>query len=113
MGRCLFCEIIAKKVPAAFVYEDDAVIAFKDISPQAPTHILIIPKKHIASLAVAGEDETPLLGKMQNVAAKLGRELGLGQGFRVVTNSGRMAGQTVDHLHYHLLGGRQMQWPPG
>ena len=106
---CIFCKIIAGEIPAEFLYQDDEVVAFHDIHPAAPTHVLIIPKKHVESLARLSEAETPLIGRMVNVANKLARDGGIAEsGYRVVINSGREGGQVVPHLHMHLLGGRQM-----
>ena len=110
---CLFCKIAAKQIPAKLVHEDEDVFAFEDINPQAPTHILICPKKHFASLTEASPEDQALLGKMALVAAKLAREKKLSNGYRTVVNSGSGAGQTVFHLHMHLLGGREFHWPPG
>jgi histidine triad (HIT) family protein len=110
---CLFCKIAAKKIPAKLVYEDDDVFAFEDIGPQAPTHILICPRKHFASLNDATADDQSVLGKLQLVAAQLARKLNLLEGYRTVVNSGEGAGQSVFHLHLHLLGGRTFRWPPG
>jgi histidine triad (HIT) family protein len=113
MADCLFCKIISHQVPGDFIYEDDEMVAFKDIQPKAPTHVLVAPKKHIASLSEAGDEDAPLLGRLQRVAAKIAAEKKITGGFRLVANNGRGAGQSVDHLHYHLLGGRAMNWPPG
>ena len=110
---CLFCKIAAGKIPADKVYEDERVLAFKDISPVSPVHILIIPKTHIHSAAEIDEDNADIVGKIFSVAARLAGELNLAGGFRVVTNSGADGGQTVGHLHFHLLGGRELGWPPG
>jgi len=110
---CLFCKIGAKQIPGKIVYEDDRVFAFEDINPQAPVHILISPKKHFASLSDAGEEDAALLGHMALVAAKLARERQLEAGYRTVFNNGAGAGQSVFHLHLHLLGGRTFRWPPG
>jgi histidine triad (HIT) family protein len=110
---CLFCKIAAKKIPARMVYEDSEVFAFEDIGPQAPAHILICPQKHIPSLREAAAEDQALLGKMQLLAAELARKQGLLAGYRTVVNSGAGAGQTVFHLHMHLLGGREFAWPPG
>jgi histidine triad (HIT) family protein len=110
---CLFCKIAAKKIPSKTVYEDDDVFAFEDIGPQAPTHILIIPRKHFASLNEATREDQAVIGKMHLVAAELARKLKLNGGYRTVANTGRGAGQTVLHLHLHLLGGRDFSWPPG
>lgn len=109
MSDCLFCKIVAGDIPSAKVYEDELVYAFKDINPMAPVHVLIIPKEHImASAADASEDNCAVIGHIFAVAAKLAKELGLENGFRVVTNSGDDAGQTVHHLHFHLLGGQKL-----
>jgi histidine triad (HIT) family protein len=110
---CLFCKIGRKEIPSKIVYEDADVFAFEDISPQAPTHILICPKKHFASLDEAGAEDQNVLGKLQLVAARLAREGNLLEGYRTVVNNGRGAGQSVFHLHVHLLGGRAFRWPPG
>jgi histidine triad (HIT) family protein len=110
---CLFCKIAAKKIPAKMAYEDSEIFAFEDIGPQAPTHLLICPRKHIASLQDAGEQDQSTLGKLQIVAAKLAREKNLAKGYRTVINTGSDAGQSVPHLHLHLLGGRSLSWPPG
>ena len=110
---CLFCKIEAKKIPSKMVYEDADVFAFEDISPQAPTHILICPRKHFESLTQAGPEDQAVLGKLQLVAGQLARERNLLEGYRTVLNSGRGAGQSVFHLHLHLLGGRGFRWPPG
>ena len=110
---CLFCKIARKGIPAKIVYEDADVFAFEDISPQAPTHILVCPKKHFASLNEAAAEDQSVLGKLHLVAAQLARERDLLDGYRTVINSGRGAGQSVFHLHLHLLGGRSFRWPPG
>ena len=110
---CLFCKIGAKKIPSKIVYEDDDVFAFEDIGPQAPTHILICPRKHLASLNEADPDDQGVLGKVQLLAADLARKLKLTDGYRTVINTGAGAGQSVFHLHLHLLGGRAFRWPPG
>ena len=110
---CLFCKIGAKQIPAKIVFEDGDVFAFADINPQAPTHFLICPKKHFASLHEAEASDQAVLGKMALVAAELARERKLENGYRTVTNTGAGAGQTVFHLHMHLLGGREFAWPPG
>jgi histidine triad (HIT) family protein len=110
---CLFCKIAAKKIRSKLVYEDDEVFAFEDIGPQAPTHILICPRKHLASLNEATNEDQVVLGKLQVVAAQLARKLNLLEGYRTVINNGGGAGQSVFHLHLHLLGGRKFRWPPG
>ncbi len=109
----IFQKIIDKEIPAEIVFEDDRCLAFKDIGPQAPTHVLVIPKKPIRSLAEAEADDESLLGHLLLVAAQVARELGLEDGFRVVANAGPDGGQSVDHLHLHVLGGRKLTWPPG
>src|SRR5271168_1453753 len=110
---CLFCMIVAGTIPANRVHEDERCIIFPDINPQAPTHLLIIPKQHIVSLATAVAKDTPLIGHLMAVAAEIARTYNLDAGYRVVVNTGGDGGQTVNHLHLHLLGGRRMKWPPG
>ncbi|WP_211827685.1 histidine triad nucleotide-binding protein [Kistimonas asteriae] len=111
---CLFCRIIAGDTPAEKVYEDGDVIAFRDIFPAAPTHCLIIPRKHISTLNDANDSDTQVLGKLMLTASRLAKEAGIDEsGYRVVMNCNRGAGQSVFHIHLHLLGGRQMKWPPG
>jgi len=113
MSDCLFCKIIAGQIPSKKVYEDDRVYAFEDINPTAPTHVLLIPKKHIVGLKEAQPEDAELLGYLQLVAAKLGRERKIEDGYRTVYNVGPRSGQSVFHLHLHLIGGRDMKWPPG
>ena len=113
MESCLFCRIVSGQAAAKHVYEDELAVAFQDINPQAPVHLLVIPKQHLASLAHATEEQAALLGHLQLVAARLAHEAGLEVGYRTVINSGPDAGQTVFHLHVHVLGGRPMRWPPG
>src|SRR5271156_841017 len=110
---CLFCKIIAGEIPSKKVFEDELAYAFQDINPQAPTHVLIVPRKHITSLAHASEEDQELLGYLHLVAARIAGSEGLVKGFRTVINIGADGGQTVDHLHIHMLGGRAMSWPPG
>jgi histidine triad (HIT) family protein len=110
---CLFCRIVTGEIPSTPVYQDEQAYAFADISPQAPIHIIIVPRRHIASLADTGENDWPLLGHLHSVAAEIARSKGLVNGYRVVVNTGSDGGQSVDHLHLHLLGGRQLTWPPG
>jgi histidine triad (HIT) family protein len=110
---CLFCRIVAGEIPATKVHEDDLVIAIRDINPQAPTHALVIPVAHVASAADLTDADGPLLGRLFAVAADLARRDGLDGGWRLVSNVGTDGGQSVDHLHIHLLGGRPMTWPPG
>jgi histidine triad (HIT) family protein len=109
---CLFCRIAAGEIPAQKLYEDEDAIAFQDIQPQAPVHVVLIPRKHIASLAHLSPGDERLIGHMHVVAKKLAEEKGL-DGFRTVVNTGNDGGQTIHHLHMHLLGGRPMHWPPG
>ncbi len=110
---CLFCKIIEGAIPSKAVYQDEQCYAFADIHPQAPTHFLIAPRQHIDSLASAGRNDQALLGHLLWTAAEIARSHGLGNGYRIVINHGEEGGQTVDHLHVHLLGGRAMHWPPG
>jgi histidine triad (HIT) family protein len=110
---CIFCKIAAGQIPSKKVFEDETVFAFHDIDPKAPTHILVIPKKHIRSLAEADTEDEALLGRILAAASDIAREQGLARGYRVAISTGPEGGQTVDHLHLHLLGGRQMHWPPG
>ena len=111
---CLFCKIAAKQIPAKIAFEDDDLLAFHDINPGAPTHLLVIPRKHLSSLDEASADDQALLGKLLLACQRVAREQGLVQsGFRVVANTGPNAGQSVFHLHLHVLGGRAMAWPPG
>ena len=110
---CLFCKIIAGQIPAKKVYEDEKVFVFEDIHPQAPTHLLILPKKHIAGLDQASAEDAELLGYCELTAAKLARERKIEDGYRTVYNVGPRSGQSVFHLHLHLLGGRDLKWPPG
>ena len=111
---CLFCKIAADEIPSTKIYEDDVVIAFRDITPRAPIHILIIPRDHIASAAELTEEHSAMLGRLFAVAAKIARDEGVADGgYRLVSNVGRWGGQTVEHLHIHLLGGRPFSWPPG
>ena len=113
MDDCLFCKISRKEIPAKLVFEDEEIFAFEDIQPQAPAHILICPKKHLVSLTEATPEDAAMLGRLQLVAAKLSVERNLTDGYRTVINNGRGAGQSVFHLHLHLLGGRAFRWPPG
>jgi histidine triad (HIT) family protein len=111
---CLFCRIVAGELPSTSVHEDDRVIAIRDVAPRAPTHILILSREHIPSAADLGEGDGPLLGHVFELAASLAGSEGIAeQGYRVVTNIGTWGGQTVDHLHFHLMGGRSFSWPPG
>ncbi len=111
---CIFCKIAAGSIPAAKIFEDDRAIVFRDINPQAPTHALVIPRAHVASLDEASEDDEALLGHLLLVAARVARDEGLAEsGYRTVVNTGAGAGQSVFHIHVHLLGGRSLAWPPG
>jgi len=114
MSDCLFCRIIRREIPASIVYEDDRVLAFNDINPQAPTHVLLVPKRHISSLNDLTPGDDSLVGELNRRAAAIAEERGISAGgYRTVFNTNRDAGQTVFHIHLHLLGGRSMQWPPG
>ncbi len=114
MTDCLFCRIVAGEIPADRVHEDDAVLAFRDVNPQAPTHILLIPKEHVVSAAALADDHADMLVDLMRSAAHLADAEGLRErGWRLVTNVGDEAGQSVHHLHFHLIGGRKMTWPPG
>jgi histidine triad (HIT) family protein len=114
MDDCIFCKIVAGQIPATKIYEDDQALAFADINPQAPTHVLVIPRRHLAALTAATAEDAALLGHLLVVAAKVAQQAGLNDsGFRTVINSGWDAGQTVFHLHVHVLGGRRLGWPPG
>jgi histidine triad (HIT) family protein len=113
MSKTIFKRIIDKEVPAKIIYEDELCLAFHDVNPQAPTHVLVIPKKEIKSIDDLDADEQLLVGHLLLVIRKLAADLGLSGGYRVVVNCGPDAGQSVDHLHFHLLGGRQLGWPPG
>jgi histidine triad (HIT) family protein len=113
MSKTLFERIIAREIPAAIVYEDDSVLAFRDIHPQAPVHVLIVPKKLISRIAEAAADDQPLLGHLLLKAAKVAKQLDLETGYRLVINNGADGGETVPHLHVHILGGRHLAWPPG
>ena len=114
MSDCLFCKIINRQISGSIVYEDDQVLAFNDINPQAPTHVLVVPKKHIATLNDLHEDDATLIGTLVQRGAAIAKERGIDAvGYRTVFNTNRDAGQTVFHIHLHVLGGRQLNWPPG
>lgn len=113
MTDCLFCNIIAGKIPSRKVYEDDKVFVIEDLVPQAPTHVLILPKKHIRGVKEAQPEDDEIIGHSHRVAAKIARERGIEDGYRTVYNVGPRSGQSVFHLHLHLLGGRDLKWPPG
>ncbi len=113
MSPCLFCQIAAGERPATIVYRGDDVIAIRDINPQAPTHILILPTKHIASIAEMAKEDAELIGRLITAAKAIAQQENLSKGYRLVINTGAQAGQSVFHLHVHLLGGRAMHWPPG
>ena len=110
---CLFCKIIDGSIPSKAVYQDDQCYAFADINPQAPVHVLIVPRQHISSVAHAGKEHSLLIGHLHWAAAEIARSKGLTEGYRTVINTGEDGGQTVDHIHLHLLGGRSLTWPPG
>lgn len=113
MSDCIFCKIAAGEIPSNKVYEDDTVLAFNDLAPQAPTHILLIPKTHISGAAEIAPENSTVVAHIFEVAAKIAAEKGFSEGFRIVTNNGPSAGQSVPHLHFHLLAGRDFTWPPG
>lgn len=114
MNYCLFCRISAKKIPTSIIYEDNEAVAFEDVKPQAPVHVLIIPKKHISTVLEINPEDNALIGHLFRVASKIAKEKGIAErGFRLLMNTNADAGQTVFHIHLHLLGGRQMHWPPG
>lgn len=113
-ARCVFCRIARREAPADIVYQDDEIIAFRDINPQAPIHILIVPRRHIPAIAALGTEDGALAGRLMLVARDLAEREGIARsGYRLVVNNGPQAGQSVAHLHVHLLGGRHMRWPPG
>lgn len=112
-AKTIFKRIIDKEIPADIIYEDDQCLAFRDLSPQAPTHVLVIPKKEISSVATIADEDQALIGHLYLVIRNIANQLGLENGYRVVVNCGADGGQAVDHLHFHLLGGRQLKWPPG
>lgn len=113
MADCLFCKIIAGEIPSKKVYEDETCYAFYDIDPQAPIHFLVVPKQHISGPSAVNEDNGAVIGHIYAVIAKLADDLGLKDGYRVVANDGKDGGQTVGHLHFHVLAGRSLAWPPG
>jgi histidine triad (HIT) family protein len=113
MTDCLFCRIIKGEIPAKKVYEDDHIFAFEDVNPQAPTHVLIVPKKHIRGLKEAQAEDAELVGRLHLAAAEIGRQRRIEDGYRTVLNVGAKSGQSVFHIHVHLIGGRDMRWPPG
>jgi len=113
MADCLFCRIIRGEVPSKKVYEDEHTFAFEDLNPQGPTHVLVIPKKHLAGLKEARAEDAELIGRCQLAAAHIARERSIEDGYRTVLNVGPRSGQSVFHLHVHLIGGRSLQWPPG
>lgn len=110
---CLFCKIVEGSIPSKAVYQDEQVYAFADIDPKAPVHVLVVPREHIANVGEVGRDKRAMLGHLLWVAAEIARQKNLGAGYRVVVNTGADGGQSVDHLHLHLLGGRSLAWPPG
>jgi histidine triad (HIT) family protein len=114
MSECIFCKIVARTIPAALLYEDDLVVAFDDVNPQAPTHTLVIPRKHVGSMIELQESDAGLLGRLMLVGNKIAKQKGIaGDGYRLVVNTGAHGGQSVFHLHLHVLGGRHLAWPPG
>lgn len=114
MSECIFCKIVARTIPAALLYEDDLVVAFDDVNPQAPTHTLVIPRQHVGSMTELHESDAGLLGRLMLVGNKIAKQKGIaGDGYRLVVNTGAHGGQSVFHLHLHVLGGRHLAWPPG
>ena len=113
MQDCIFCKIINKEIPAEIVYENDSVLVFKDVKPAAPVHLLLIPKKHIPTFFDLEEKDSVIMGDLQLAAGRVAREMGLEKGFRLISNCNQDAGQLVFHIHYHLMGGRPLHWPPG
>jgi histidine triad (HIT) family protein len=113
MSDCIFCKIVAGDIPSDKVHEDEHVVAFRDLNPQAPTHVLVIPKQHISSLDDADDSDREVLGRLLVTLPAIAKELGIAGAYRVVNNCGAAAGQSVFHIHFHLLGGRAMGWPPG
>lgn len=111
---CIFCKIVAGEIPSKVIYQDEQVFAFHDINPQAPTHIVVVPKEHIDNIQAAGPGHADILGRLSLASARVAEMAGVaGSGFRIVVNAGPDAGQSVDHLHFHVLGGRHLAWPPG
>lgn len=113
MDDCLFCKIIKGDIPTNFIYEDEKIVVFKDIDPQAPVHLLLMPREHIESTDDINKENSHLIGYIFEVANRLAKENDLSQGYRIVNNCKAHGGQSVDHIHFHLIGGRQMLWPPG
>lgn len=113
MSACLFCKIAAKEIKADVVFENEHVVAFRDINPQGPTHVLVIPRRHIAKLSELEEGDGALMGQVVLAASRIAKQEAIGDGFRLVVNNGETAGQTVFHIHFHVIGGRPMRWPPG
>lgn len=114
MSDCVFCKIVAGEIPAKVVFEDESVLAFEDLNPQAPEHVLLIPKKHIATLNDLSAEDAPIIGEMSRVAARIARDRGFAEnGYRTVMNCNQHGGQTVYHIHMHVLAGRALSWPPG
>jgi histidine triad (HIT) family protein len=114
MSECIFCKIVARTIPAALLYEDDLVVAFDDVNHQAPTHTLVIPRQHVGSMTELQESDVGLLGRLMLVGNKIAKQKGIaGDGYRLVVNTGAHGGQSVFHLHLHVLGGRHLAWPPG
>lgn len=114
MQDCIFCKIVNKEIPAEIIYEDNQVLAFRDIKPAAPVHLLLIPKKHVETFFDLDQEDAEVIGQIQLAAGRLARDMGLTEkGFRLVSNCGKDAGQLVMHMHYHLLAGRPLEWPPG
>jgi histidine triad (HIT) family protein len=113
VAECLFCKIASKEIPAEILYESDSIVALRDINPTAPTHVLVVPKRHIDSARDLTAQDSDLLGEVFETIAQTAEREGLDAGYRIVSNVGRAGGQAIDHLHFHLIGGREMTWPPG
>lgn len=113
MTDCIFCKIVKGEIPSTLIYEDEMVIAFDDIDPQAPVHFIVIPKEHIKSVAELNDNKKELMGHIIYIASKIAKEKGLDDGYRIVNNCGVDGGQTVEHIHFHVLGKRKLLWPPG
>lgn len=114
MDNCVFCKIVKGEIPSNKVYEDDKILSFKDLNPEAPVHVLIIPKKHISSLSEVNDEDAEIIAHIFKTVPKLVKELGIDEGgYRIISNCGEDGGQSVPHVHFHLLGGRSLNWPPG
>ena len=110
---CIFCKIVKKEIPSSSVYEDEYILAFKDLNPQAPIHVLVVPKEHITSINEVNKKNADIIAHIFEKIPEITKSLGISDGYRIVSNCGEKAGQSVEHLHFHILGGREMNWPPG